>query len=137
MFEYDWKSRTVAEIGGFGVIKGSPNDNSAHNLTVTDGLRFNAADALAGHTLTMEDGADQSVSDRIILGESAVIWIENMELLADQDQGYSYALLRTSFPLNRLPDLAIELPEGWFIRLSDDSRTLSLYQSKGTVMLIR
>ena len=134
-FEYDWKSRIISELGGYGEVKGSPCDGTAHNLTVTDTLHFDADDILLGRTLVMNDDSTGTGCDRIILGENAVLRIDHLDRLLAADG--RFRLLTAPYPLNRLPTLADELPGGWALRISADQKVLSIQRLHGIRITVR
>lgn len=126
-FSYDWTDRTFKEVGGHGEIYGYRGE-SFRKLTVTDALRFDAEDAMAGRKLEFTCGT-------LALGENAKVVIDNASSLTD---GYDVLDLMTltdkTFP--RIPECT-GLSDGWRLRVVDAGKTLRLYRNRRMHLIIR
>ena len=144
-FWFDWKSRTIKSIGGYGGFYGYKGDNNTYRLTVTGSLDFDAADLKEGRTLVMESDigvngtTTQTVDkDNLYLGDDCKVRISNVDQLPDGKA--SYTLLKVNIPLNRLPELENQAAIGdgaWKVRLAKGGKELRLIHNIGTFIYVR
>ena len=126
-FVYDWTSRTIKELGGHGEIYGYRGE--AHRiLTVTDALRFDAVDAMAGRKLEFTSG-------KIALGENAKVIIENADKLTDEHDSLNLMTI-TDGPFPRVPECE-GLSDKWRMRVVDAGKTLRLYRNRRMHLIVR
>jgi hypothetical protein len=135
-FRWDWRSRTIAEFGGWGTFFGSRNDQP-NTLTVTDRFNADAEDLALGRFLEIDrvvgDDGKTSVGDNVVFGDECVVAIANVAAL-EQCEG-SLALLKQG-EFNRIPALECEI-EGWRLKLRKGGTELHLVKKTGMSIVVR
>jgi hypothetical protein len=135
-FRWDWRSRTIAEFGGWGTFFGSRNDQP-NTLTVTDRFNADAEDLALGRFLEIDrvvgDDGKTSVGDNVVFGDECVVTIANVAAL-EQCEG-SLALLKQG-EFNRIPALEREI-EGWRLKLRKGGTELHLVKKTGMSIVVR
>lgn len=132
-FSYDWTDRTFKEVGGHGEIYGYRGE-SFRKLTVTDALRFDAADALDGRYLDFTKGT-------LVMGDNLKVKIDNGEKLTEARMdgtasAYLDLMVLTDGVFSRLPECE-GLPDGWRLRIAGAGKRLRLYRNRGMGIVVR
>jgi hypothetical protein len=133
VFSYDWCDRTFKEVGGHGEIYGYPGE-SFRKCTVTDALRFDAADVLDGRYLDFTKGT-------LVMGDNLKVKIDNGEKLTEARMdgtasAYLDLMVLADGVFSRLPECE-GLPDGWRLRIAGVGKRLRLYRNRGMGIVVR
>ena len=114
-----------ARLGGYGTFA---SWDYAY-LTITNELRFSAADLAAGRKITCAGG-------KFSIGADCVLTVDGLNALPDG----RYTLMDatgTGIILGNAPHLVDAVAEKWKVAISDDGKEMTLRRARGTRFSIR